>query len=152
MGAQENNLALAFLANGNVARASELAAAARSRFEGLHDERWLAHVQDTAAQIAVAEGHLEDALAMTAEAIATAERTHNHRARMSAIVTRARVQLAMGDDAAAMAGFEQAAGLARELGPRGLLRDILSQWADVLARSGQHEKAYALTREALAAG
>jgi len=152
MGAQENNLALAFLANGNVARASELAAAARSRFEGLHDERWLAHVQDTVAQIAIAEGHLEDALAMTAQAIATAERTQNHRARMSAIVTRARVLLAMGDEAGATSGFEQAAGLARELGPRGLLRDILSQWADVLARSGQHEKAYALTREALAAG
>jgi len=62
------------------------------------------------------------------------------------------VLLAMGDEAGATSGFEQAAGLARELGPRGLLRDILSQWADVLARSGQHEKAYALTREALAAG
>ena len=152
MGAQENNLALAFLANGNVARASELAAAARSRFERLHDERWLAHVQDTTAQILIAEGHPEDALRMVADAIASAERTQNHRARVSAILTRARAQLAMGDEADATASFEEAAGLARELGPRGVLRDILGQLADVLARSGQHEKAYALMKEALAAG
>ena len=152
MGAQENNLALAFLANGNVARASELAAAARSRFERLHDERWLAHVQDTTAQILIAEGHPEDALRMVADAIASAERTQNHRARVSAILTRARAQLAMGDETDATASFEEAAGLARELGPRGVLRDILGQLADVLARSGQHEKAYALMKEALAAG
>ncbi len=33
-----------------------------------------------------------------------------------------------------------------------MLRDILGQWADVLAANGQVERAYALTREALAAG
>jgi tetratricopeptide (TPR) repeat protein len=149
MGAQENNLALSFLANGNVARASELAGSARLRFERLHDERWLAHVQDTSAQIAIAEGHTGDALSQVDAAIETARRTDNHRALAGALVTRAKVLLAMGDVDAAVASFEEAATLARETGLRGMLRDTLGQWADVLARNGQHEQAYALTREAL---
>ena len=69
---------------------------------------------------------------------------------MSATLTRARAQVALGETDAALASFETAANLAREASLRGVLRDILGQWADVLARSGQHEKAYVLTREALA--
>jgi tetratricopeptide (TPR) repeat protein len=151
MGAQENNLALAFLANGNAAKASELAASAWSRFERLHDERWLAHVQDTTAQIAIAQGDPRRALELLDSAIAAAKRTSNTRALMEALVTRARAQLDTGDLPGALAGFEEAAGLARTAKLHGVLRDILGQWADVLARSGQHEKAYTLTREALSA-
>ena len=152
MGAQENNLALAFLANGNVERAAELAATAWSRFERLHDERWLAHVQDTTAQIAIAQGNPTHALEIIEAAIGTAQRTQNQRALMEALITRARAQLRMDDSDAALASFEEAAALARAAGLRGMLRDILGQWADVLAARGQHEKAYTLTREALSAG
>ena len=152
MGTQENSLALAFLANGNVARAAELAAAAWSRFERLHDERWLAHVQDTTAQVAIAQGNPQRALELIGDAITTAQRTMNQRALLEALVTRARAHLCLADPDAEVASFEQAAALARETGLRGMLRDILGQWADVLAARGQHEQAYALSREALNAG
>jgi tetratricopeptide (TPR) repeat protein len=151
MGALENNLALSFLANGNVARANELVANARERFARLHDDGWLAHVEDTAAQIAIAEGNAADALEKADLAMATAQRTGNQRAFASGLVTRAKALVALARIDEALASYEEAAVLVRETGPRALLRDVLGQWADELAKSGQHEKAYALTREALTA-
>jgi transcriptional regulator with XRE-family HTH domain len=150
--ALENDLALAHLARGNLTRAKELVAAARAGFERLHDDRWLAHVEDTAAQIALADGHADRALALASSAAGLARETDNQRALTSSIVTTARAQIALGDMDAGLASFEKAAVLARDSGVRGQLRDILGQWADVLAKNGQHEKAYVLSREALSAG
>jgi len=107
MGALENNLALSFLANGNVIRANELIGNARDRFERLHDEGWLAHIEDTAAQIAIAEGNVADALEKADRALATAERTGNRRAYASALVTRARALLAQGRTDDALGSYEE---------------------------------------------
>ena len=49
-------MALAYLALRNLPRATELLDKSRARFEQLNDFHWLAHVEDTAAQIALAEG------------------------------------------------------------------------------------------------
>src|ERR671914_112817 len=58
----ENDLALAFLATGQVERARELAADARRQIEETGDERWMAAVVDTEAQVALADGNIDLAL------------------------------------------------------------------------------------------
>ena len=148
----ENNLALVYLAIGNLARAAEYSVEARRRFERLNDRRRLAHVEDTAAQIALREDRPEAALEIAARAIGHAEATQNVGALTSAHVTIARAQAAMNDLEAAQVSYEHAAELVRESGPRVRLREVLGEWAELLARLGQHERAYALTREALASG
>jgi tetratricopeptide (TPR) repeat protein len=148
----ENNLALAYLAVGNLPRAAEYTTEARRRFERMADRRWLAHVEDTAAMVALREGRTEAALDMTERAIEHAEATHNEAALTSAYVTRARAQATLGRIPAAQESYAKAAELARNGGPKARLREVLGEWADLLARTGEHERAYALTREALAAG
>jgi tetratricopeptide (TPR) repeat protein len=152
MAALENTLALAFLANGTIGRARELVDASRARFERLNDAWWLAHVDDTAAQIDLADGRVDEALELTARSIETAERTQNQRALTSALISRARTYQALGEFDEAISCFERAADLARNSTPRGPLREVLGQWAELLAKHGDHEQAYALTREALSAG
>ena len=147
----ENNLALAYLALGNLPRAAEFSVEARRRLERLNDRRRLAHVEDTAAQIALRENRPEAALEIAARAIEHALATQNSSALTSAHVTRARAHAAMDQLEAAQASYEEAAGLVRDSGPRPRLREVLGEWAELLARLGQHERAYALTREALAA-
>ena len=88
---------------------------------------------------------------MSDRAIAAAEESGNQKALLGALVTRARANVELGDLDGATACFERAAGIARAAGPRGWLRDVLGQWAELLARQGQHERAYLLTREALSA-
>ena len=51
----ENDLALAYLASGQVDRARELATDARRQIEETGDERWMAAVVDTEAQVALAD-------------------------------------------------------------------------------------------------
>ena len=147
----ENNLALAFLGNGSAGRAAELAASARTRLEHLKDERWLAHVDDTEAQIALGAGDPARALELAAGAQKRATETKNDGALARALETSARAHVEMSEMDTALDEFSQAAHLARQLALKGMLRDILGRWADLLARQGQHEQAYALTREALSA-
>jgi tetratricopeptide (TPR) repeat protein len=146
----ENDLALAHLASGHVSRAKELVADSRDRFARLHDTRWLAHVDETAAQIALADGQPQRALELARAAEATAIAIENDAARISSVLTAARAQYALGQTDPALEEFARAATLAREQNAGPILREILGQWADVLAKSGRHEQAYALTREALA--
>jgi tetratricopeptide (TPR) repeat protein len=115
------------------------------------DRRWLAHVEDTGALVALREGRVEAALEMTERAIEHAEATNNEAALTSAYVTRARAQTKLDRIAAAQDSYARAADLARNGGPRARLREVLGEWADLLARTGEHERAYALTREALSA-
>ena len=70
----ENNLAMAYLRVGNLARASEYAAEARRLHEADHDRRSLAHVLETEAQIALASGD-------TPSALSTGPRGHGARGR-----------------------------------------------------------------------
>jgi transcriptional regulator with XRE-family HTH domain/ATP/maltotriose-dependent transcriptional regulator MalT len=143
----ENELAMAYLANGNIARATELAQDARSMAEARGDLHILAHVADTQATIALAAGDPDEAIRLATESIHISETGANERGRISALITRARAYAASGDHAAAARDFEVAAAGATDLPAR--RREVLSAWADSLAALGQHDRAFALAREAL---
>jgi transcriptional regulator with XRE-family HTH domain len=143
----ENQLALTYLANGNLERAADLAHRARSAASARREYTLVAHLADTEAQIALGGGDAESAVAMADEAIAVAARAETPKAGRDALVTRGRAHAALGHHELAAADFE--AALAGEAVPAGLRRTILSAWADSLAAIGQHERAFVLAREAL---
>ncbi|MBA2570948.1 MAG: helix-turn-helix domain-containing protein [Chloroflexi bacterium] len=147
----ENNLALAYLRVGNAGRAWEFAGQARSRYSATGDRHALAHVAETEAQIALSDRDVSRALSLADEAIGHAEASDNHRARVSAMLTRARAHVVAGDLDIAIDAYDRTAAVVREHGPRLRLREALGEWADVLASLGRHQEAYALTREALQA-
>lgn len=148
----ENDLALAYLSLGNATRAAELARRARHVFEKLGDARWLAHVYETEAQIALAQDDAPQALQLSGEAIARAEDTGNNKALLSGLVTRAKAQAALGEHQAAGDSFRRAADLARQGATAGQRRLVLREWASHLAERGDHAGAYELAHEALSAG
>ena len=145
----ENELALIFVGLGNLGEARRHAAAARAQFEGISQESGLAHVADTEGQIALAAGDASRAGERASEAVELARRTGNHKAEISGLLTQARAKRLMGETAQAAAILSDAAKLARN-GPRPRLRDILSEWSELMAESGDVTKAYELSREALA--
>jgi transcriptional regulator with XRE-family HTH domain len=147
--ALENDLALAFLKLGNLARAREFATSARKRFQGLGDARWLAHVADTEAQISMAASSFEEAAQLVAQAIEGAELTGNQKALIDALVTRAQIRRHDGERSLADEDFARAADLARTSGSHGRIREVLAAWSEMLAENGDHRRAYELTREAL---
>jgi tetratricopeptide (TPR) repeat protein len=149
VGMLSNEVAMAYLTNGNPERAKELAEEADAVARRVKDGRLLAHVLDTRAQVALARGDTEEALDLAGQALALAEKENNHKARFDALRTRARTLAAKGATKQALAAYEKAAGVARETGSRAQQREILSDWAAELAKAGHHEKAYELTREAL---
>jgi transcriptional regulator with XRE-family HTH domain len=147
--ALENDLALAFVKLGNLSRANEFVASARTRFEALGDTRWLAHIADTEAQIALAGSAFDQAAALAEQAIEGAELTGNQKALIDALVTRAQIRRRCGDCESADGDFSRAADLARASGSRGRIREVLGAWSEMLAESGNLHRAYDLTREAL---
>ncbi len=144
-----NQLALTYLKIGNVGEASRYAAEAHAAFETLHEERMLAHVIETEAQIALAAGDVEAAEARASEAIDRAERTGNQKALISAHLTRARARAVGAHGEGAKADFERALEVAESMSASGRQREILSAWAAMEARLGHHESAYRLADQAL---
>ena len=144
----ENELALIYLDLGNVREAAAHAAAARAAFEAAGDEFWLAHVAETEAQIALARGSLDEATERAASAAGLARKTGNQKAEISSLLTEARVARARGDGARASAVLGGAVELARN-GPRPRLRELLGEWSELLAETGDLKRAYELSREAL---
>lgn len=145
----ENQLALAYLANGNMVRASSLAGHARMRHELDNDQRALARVAETQAQIAIAESRFSDAITLGHEARELARATGNPGTYSMAMLTIARAQAASGETEAAIQSYSTGVGELRERGPVARLQQGLGEWAEMLAKAGRHEEAYALTREAL---
>ncbi len=145
----ENDLALAFLATGQVERARELVSEARSQIEATGDERWMAAVSDTEAQVALASGDLDRALELAGIARDYATRSGNHLSELTAMLTQARALRAGGRRDEAETLFNEAATLARAGRVPGRLRDVLREWADLRADVGDHRGAYELTSEAL---
>jgi transcriptional regulator with XRE-family HTH domain len=143
----ENELAMAYMANGNLERAADLARTARSRAEARGDTHLVAHLADTQAAIALASGDAAGAVKMASAALHLAAQAGNDKAALAARITRARAHAASGDHAAAAADFEAAAAAAIHQPAR--RREVLSAWADSLAALGQHDRAFALAREAL---
>jgi tetratricopeptide (TPR) repeat protein len=146
----ENDLALAHLRLGNLAKADEFVARAREHFTQQGDERLLAHVIETEAQIAGAREDWPRSLDLARDAVVLAEKTGNRKATISAMLSGARAQAELGDTTGAATTYEQAAQMARDVGRPALLRNVLGEWAEFLAQSGDHKAAYSLTREALA--
>jgi len=68
---------------------------------------------------------------------------------VQALLTRARSRTGIGDMTGALEDNEHGGRIAREAGTPTLLRQALGQWADALALSGDHERAFTLMREAL---
>jgi tetratricopeptide (TPR) repeat protein len=145
----ENQLALAYLASGNVLRAGTLAGHARMRHELDGDQRSLAHVADTQAQIAIAQERYEDAVELAREARQLAKATGNPGTYSAAMLTIARAQAANGKTDEAIESYRTGVIELRERGPVVRLQQGLGEWAELLAKAGRHEEAYSLTREAL---
>jgi transcriptional regulator with XRE-family HTH domain len=145
----ENDLALAYLASGQVARARELAGDARRQIEETGDERWMAAVVDTEAQVALAEGDVDRALRLAERARDFAERSGNEFGGLMAMLTEARALRRADRGAEAEARFAEAARIARASRAPNRLREVLREWADLRAAAGDHRGAYELTSEAL---
>jgi transcriptional regulator with XRE-family HTH domain len=145
----ENDLALAYLATGQIDRARELASDARQQIETTGDERWLAAVADTEAQVALASGDTAGALRLASDARGYAQRSGNELASMAAMLTEARAMRADGQLTEAEQRFADAAALARSSRVPNRIREILREWADLRADAGDHRGAYELTSEAL---
>lgn len=145
----ENELALIYIGLGNLRQAAKHAGAARAVFESAQDDFWLAHVAETEAQIALAKGNVDEATAKAKAAVELARKTGNQKAEISALLTEARAARARGDTARAVEILGGAVDLARK-GPKPRLREILTEWSELLAESGEHQRAYELSREALA--
>ena len=146
----ENDLALAFLATGQVDRARELAADARRQIEETGDERWMAAVVDTEAQVALADGDIDRALRLAERAREYAERSGNEFGGLMAMLTEARALRRADRGEEAEARFAEAARVARASRAPNRLREVLREWADLRAAAGDHRGAYELTSEALA--
>ena len=146
----ENDLALAYLATGQIERARDLAADARRQIEATGDERWLAAVIDTEAQVALAAGDIDGALRLVAVARETAERGGNQYVGLVAMITEARALRRADRDEEAETRFADAARMARESRVPNRLREVLREWADLRADRGDHRGAYELSSEALA--
>jgi tetratricopeptide (TPR) repeat protein len=148
----QRDLALSYLALGNSDKADEAIRAARMFFERLGDRLWLSYVADTEAQIVLAKGQAGQAADLATLALGLAEEISNDFAALGALLTLARAQKTQGSSSDAMAFYERAADLARREGKPARIRLVLGEFAEVLAAVGDHERAFALMREAVKAG
>ncbi|HEX5040313.1 MAG TPA: helix-turn-helix transcriptional regulator [Candidatus Limnocylindria bacterium] len=146
----ENDLALAYLAVGQVDRARELASDARRQIEETGDERWMAAVIDTEAQVALARGDVDAALELAGTARIYASRSGNEFGGLMAMLTEARALRRAGRGEEAETRFAEAAAAARASRINARLREVLREWADLRAEAGDHRGAYELSSEALA--
>lgn len=147
----ENNLAMAYLRVGNLARASEFAAGARRLHEADNDRRSLGYVLETQAQIALAAGDAAGALELATQAMEHATASDDQRALSNSLLSIARAHAAAGDTVAALEAYAHTVETLRRTGPLARLQHALTDWADLLARLGRHREAFDLTREALQA-
>ena len=145
----ENELALSNLALGRADGAADLADEARSRFERLGEDRALAHVLGTQARIALARNEHAEGVRLANEALGLAERTSNAPAEIDALVTLARAEVAGGDRESAFTLYERAAASTRAAGSPARLREVLAEWAELLANAGEHQRAFEVMREAV---
>jgi tetratricopeptide (TPR) repeat protein len=146
----ENELALDYMAMGAIERARSHVATAEAGFRKVGDERGRAHIVESRAQIELAAGDLGAAEQLARDALDLARELGNHKAAISSSLTLARIARKAGDLRGGAERMEAAAALAREHARPQQLRDILSEWADILAELGDDKGAFQLSREALA--
>ena len=148
-GALRNNLALTYLQAGNLTRATEMANESRDLVAQLGDERLLAHVADTQAQISLAQDDDPAVARYVDEALQLARATENSNAESAALITLARLHRDRGRAAEAEATYREAIDLLRQHGPRPRLSDVLRELADLLVAADRHQEAVPLLQEAL---
>ena len=90
------------------------------------------------------------ALGLAASARDYARRSGNEFAGLMAMLTEARALRRSGRAEEAEERFGEAATVARTSKAPNRLREVLREWADLRAESGDHRGAYELTSEALA--
>jgi transcriptional regulator with XRE-family HTH domain len=146
----QNDLAMAYLAMGNLPRARELAGQARHEFEAAGDERYLSAVLDTEARVALADGDAAAAVDLARESARLANGTGNRGVQLAAMLTEARALRSASRVEEAEEHYGSAAALAREGNAPSRLREVLREWAGLRAEGGDHRGAYELTSEALA--
>lgn len=145
----ENNLALAHLRLGHGERARDYAAAARNRAEQLGDERLLAHIAESEAQIAIAAGRLDRAMELLDEAETHALESDNTAALLSTVFTRAGLLRQSGSVEAAMAAYQRSAELARGTASPSRRREIMREFGDAALEAGDQQRAIDLFRQGL---
>ncbi|HLX35632.1 MAG TPA: helix-turn-helix domain-containing protein [Candidatus Limnocylindrales bacterium] len=148
----ENDLALTYSGMGLFDRARDHAATGEAQMRAIGDERGRAHIVETRAQIELAAGDLRAAEEIGNEALDLANAQGNRKAAISAALTLAEIARRGGDLSRASVRMEAAAALAREHGRPQQLRDVLTEWSEILAELGDDKGAYRLSREALALG
>jgi alkylhydroperoxidase family enzyme len=126
-----------------------MAAEAHQFFEHSSDDRNLAAVLETESEIELAAGSSDIALGLARRSAQLAHETGYARAELAARIAESRALRATGDLAGAERCFIDAAALARKSGTPARIREVLREWADLRATSGDHRGAYDLTREAL---
>ena len=147
----ENNLANSYLALGNLTRASELAETAHRKQDAVGETFQIPAILDTQARIHLARGDVDQAESLSERAIAAAEAVGNHKALTDATLTRARSAVEAGRTEDALALYERIVQSLRQDGPRSRLSEVLTEWAELIAAQGDHQRAYELTKEALEA-
>jgi tetratricopeptide (TPR) repeat protein len=152
----ENEMALAHLGTGNIAKAEELAASSMERVARGQDDRQRAHVLDTQSQIQLAKRNWTEAKRLADEAFQLAIEVENGPAASDALLSLARAAAgvaaesgASADLATARAAFDRALKDAREAGRGQAIKKVLTEYADFLAANGDHKAAFELSREAL---
>ena len=145
----ENELALIFLSLGNLKDARKHAGEAHRELERLNREFVLAHILETEARIALAGGENDLAAERAAESTELARRTGNQKAEVAAMLTEARAARARKDKKRAAEILAALAKLAKD-GPKARLREVLTEWSELLAETGDLPRAYELSRQALA--
>ena len=147
-----NLLALAYLEAGSHEQARESARLGRAMAIQVGDERLRSHIADTMARIELASGQPGPAEDLADEAIDIARRIDNQAALVDAMVTKARTLLATDRAPDASRLLADAAELVKTTGPASRRRDVLSAWADAVASTGDHARAYEIMREAVVPG
>ena len=122
----ENDLAMAYLATGNVARARELAGEARREFEEAGDQRYLSAVPDTEARVALASAK-RPRRSRWRRAASLAEQSGNQVVQLAAMLTEARALHASGDAKKAEGQYAAAAAMARAGQSPSRLREVLRE-------------------------
>ena len=145
----ENQLALAYLGSGNLAGPPPWpgtpGCGTRWTAIGVLSPTWPRRRPRSPSR----RRRYEDAIALGREARDLAKATGNPSTHSAAMLTIARAQAASGLTQPALESYATGVNELRERGPVVRLQQGLGEWAELLARAGRHEEAYALTREAL---
>ena len=99
--------------------------------------------------VALAAGDVDEALRLAQAARGHASRSGNEFNGLMAMLTEARILRRIGRADEAETRFGEAAAIAREGRAPSRLREVLREWADLRAETGDHRGAYELTSEAL---